>query len=147
MARLSRIDYSNLNARQKENYNFQKLCGVLADYGFVATRLTDDWQGADLLAFHIDGKTSLKIQLKTALAFAKKYEGKEIFIAFFHYKKRTCYLYSHDELLAALLAARPGTIRGTRSWEEAGEYHIPAPLPREAQRLLDEFNLLGEPPE
>ena len=34
------IDYQQLNARQKENYNFLKVSAVLADYGFVTMRLT-----------------------------------------------------------------------------------------------------------
>lgn len=54
--KLERIDYAKLNARQKENFNFQKISAVLADYGFVAMRLSDDWQGADFIALHIDGE-------------------------------------------------------------------------------------------
>ena len=60
---LSRIAYHDLNARQQENYNFVKLSAVLADYGFVTMRLSADWQGADLIAQHVDGATFLKIQL------------------------------------------------------------------------------------
>ena len=52
---LTRIRYADLNARQKENYNFQKVSAVLADFGFTTLRLTDDWQGADFIAQHIDG--------------------------------------------------------------------------------------------
>ena len=62
------------NTRRKENFNFAKLCGVMADYGFNLLRLSDDWEGADAIAVHIDGKTHLRIQLKgTGLVFAKKY--------------------------------------------------------------------------
>jgi len=60
----SRVAYSDLNSRQKENYNFQKVAARLADYGFNSIRLTDDWQGADFIAVHIDGETFLKVQLK-----------------------------------------------------------------------------------
>ena len=28
------IDFDKLNARQKENFNFQKIAAILADYGF-----------------------------------------------------------------------------------------------------------------
>jgi hypothetical protein len=31
---LRKVEYSKLNARQKENYNFLKLSAVLADYGY-----------------------------------------------------------------------------------------------------------------
>ena len=61
---LRRIHYSSLNARQKENFNFQKLSSVLADFGFVTMRLTDDWGGADFIAQHIDGETFLRVQLQ-----------------------------------------------------------------------------------
>ena len=50
---LKKIPYKDLNSRQKENYNFQKVAGELADYGFNCLRLTDDWQGADFIACHI----------------------------------------------------------------------------------------------
>ena len=43
----AKIDYSKLNARQQENYNFQKVSGVLADYGYTCIKLSDDWNGAD----------------------------------------------------------------------------------------------------
>jgi hypothetical protein len=75
---LEPIEYDALNAKQKENYNFQKVSAVLADYGFVTFRLNDDWQGADFIALHVYGKT-LKVQLKSRLDFDKKYMGKELF--------------------------------------------------------------------
>ncbi len=67
------IDYKkDLNARQKENYNFQKISAVLADYGFVTLRLSDDWNGADFIALHKSGE-SLRVQLKARLSFSRKY--------------------------------------------------------------------------
>ena len=29
-----KIDYNSLNAKQKENFNFQKVAAAFADYGF-----------------------------------------------------------------------------------------------------------------
>ena len=52
---LTKINYGELNARQKEIYNFQKVASLLADYGFNCIKLSDDWQGADFLAYHKDG--------------------------------------------------------------------------------------------
>jgi len=63
--KLTKVDYSKLNARQKENYNFLKVSAVLADYGFMTMRLSDDWQGAAFTAQHIDGGTFLRVQLKS----------------------------------------------------------------------------------
>ncbi len=72
----TQIEFNKLNARQKENFNFQKIAAVLADYGFNCIKLTDDWNGADFLAYHIDGETTLKVQLKSRLTVAKKYQYK-----------------------------------------------------------------------
>ena len=55
--KLTQIKYNDLNSRQRERYNFQKIAGLLADYGFSSIKLDDDWQGADFLAQHIDGFT------------------------------------------------------------------------------------------
>lgn len=86
MMNLTKIDYAALNDRQKENYNFQKIAAILADYGFNCIRLSDDYMGADFLALHIDGTTVLKVQLKGRLNLENKYIGKELFVAFLEKK-------------------------------------------------------------
>jgi len=43
--KLRKIDPRKLNARQKENYYFQKISGLLVDYGFSTIQLSDDWKG------------------------------------------------------------------------------------------------------
>jgi hypothetical protein len=43
MKNFDKIDYKKLTARQQENYNFQKISALLADYGFSTLRLSDDW--------------------------------------------------------------------------------------------------------
>lgn len=48
-----KIEYKNLNSKQKENYNFQKASTKLADYGYNCLRLSDDWNGADFIDLHI----------------------------------------------------------------------------------------------
>ena len=59
--KFNKIDYENLNARQKEVFNFHKIAAMLADYGFNCLKLTDDWQGADFLAYQMLGnKETLK---------------------------------------------------------------------------------------
>ena len=80
--KLTPIDYNSLNAKQKENFNYQKISAVLADYGFMTLRLSDDWRGADFIAQHIDGEVFIKIQLKGRLMFSKKYCGKDLFMVF-----------------------------------------------------------------
>jgi hypothetical protein len=102
--KLQKVDPRKLNARQKENYNFQKISGLLADYGFIAIRLSDDWNGADFLAQHVDGKTLLRVQLKSRLGIYKKYQGKNLWVCF--PDRGDWYLYPHDEVLHHLLKTR-----------------------------------------
>ncbi len=92
-----KIQYSKLNAKQKENYNFQKVSAILADYGFVTIRLSDDWEGADFLAYHIDGLQQLKVQLKGRFEINKKYKDKHVWICFPY--DQSFYIYPHDEAL------------------------------------------------
>ncbi len=116
--KLKLVTYSELNARQKENYNFQKVSAILADYGFVTLRLTDDWHGADFIAQHIDGERFLKVQLKGRLTFCKKYIGKSLYIAF--YEVGEWYLLPHDEVLELVIES--SSMAGSKSWAEDGEY-------------------------
>jgi hypothetical protein len=90
--------YETLKPRQKEVFLFQKLAATLADYGFNCIKLSDDWQGADFLAYHLDGATTLKIQLKSRITIQKKYLDKDIWIAFPH--KGFWYLLKHDTLVS-----------------------------------------------
>ena len=62
MNNLTKIDYNQLNSKQKENYNFHKVASALADYGYDSMRLNNDWQGADFIAVKND--EMLKVQLK-----------------------------------------------------------------------------------
>lgn len=131
-----KIAYRNLNARQQENYNFHKLSAVLADYGFTSLRLSDDWQGADFIAQHIDGEHFLKVQLKGRLAFCKKYLGKNLHIAF-NYAGQW-YLYPHDDLFMEI--ASISNIEKTKSWISTGEYHFPS-LPANYRTILEKYVL------
>ena|ERR1035437_6663602 len=116
-----RIQYGRLNSRQQESYNFQKISGVLADYGFTTIRLSSDWKGADFIAQHLDGKTYLKVQLKGRLTLAKKYRKKDIWIGFPY--GDSWYLVPHDEMALKLMARHK---RGrSKSWKKYGGYSFP----------------------
>lgn len=136
---LKRISYSSLNSRQKENFNFQKVSAVLADYGFVTLRLSDDWRGADFIAQHIDGATFARVQLKSRLAFDEKYRGKDLWVAF--NDGETWYLYPHDELLAQVLEVTG--IRATPSWSKQGGYSFPR-LSKQLRNLLTGYRISGD---
>lgn len=130
---LTRIRYDDLTGKQKEYYNFQKVSAALADFGFMTQWLTYDRDFTDFIAKHVDGNTTLRVQLERRLAFRKKYLGKDLYIAF--REGETCYLYRHDELLERVL--RETNISNTRSWQIDGGYDFP--------RLSDDMAALLEP--
>ena len=136
------IAYKDLNSRQKENYNFQKVSAVLADYGFVTLRLSDDWQGADFIAIHVTGEYFLKVQLKGRLTVDKKYEKKDIWICFDHRDTDIWYLVLHDAALS--WAIEHMKIGDTKSWKERGVYHWPS-LSQDQLSWLSEYALTGDP--
>ena len=112
------ISYKTLKGRQKELFNFQKIAATLADYGFNCIKLADDWLGADFLAYHINGTTTLKVQLKSRLTIDQKYVGKDIWIAFPH--KDHWYLVKHDRLVEKVrIQTRWLT---SSSWTKQGGY-------------------------
>ena len=116
--RFQKVPYERLNPRQKELFNFQKIAATLADYGFNCIKLADDWQGADFLAYHMDGTTTLRVQLKSRLAIQKKYRGKNIWMAFPY--KGHWYLIEHDRLVSKVGKATEWL--GSLSWKETGSY-------------------------
>lgn len=118
---LERIEYKNLNSRQKETYNFQKISAILADYGFATIKLNDDWNSADFIAQHIDGETYIKVQLKSRLTFDRKYKGKDLYISFPYHGD--WYLYHHDTLLDVFLNEYHDQMAISKSWLEKGHYN------------------------
>lgn len=130
-----RVPYDELNSKQQENFNFQKVSAALADFGFTTIRLSDDWNGADFLALHRDGET-LKIQLKGRLTFQKKYMGKGLWVCFRDGEE--WYVYPHDELLDQVLLVTK--IGDTKSWKEKGGYSFPG-ISDQLQALLTPFRL------
>lgn len=131
----SKVQYEQLNSRQKENFNFQKLAAHLADFGYNCLRLSDDWNGADFIACHIDGIQFLKIQLKGRLTFQKKYEGKDLYIAF--HRLGFWYVYPHDDLLSIFRERKK--IVGTISWEKENGGYSWGKLSRELEELLKPY--------
>ena len=124
---LKPIRYDNLNAKQKEIYNFQKIAAVLADYGFNCIKLQDDWLGADFLAYHKDSDQTLRVQLKGRATIGQKYQGQDLYIAFpiGDNGRRGWYLLPHDKLME--LVRKNTNWLNTRSWKERGGYSAAKP--------------------
>jgi len=135
---LKHIEYANLDSRQKENYNFQKVSGVLADYGFSTIRLTQDWQGADFIAQHSDAVTFLKVQLKGRLNFSEKYKEKNLWMCF--RDEESVYLFPHDEVLNLFLNSGRKYMNGSSSWEIDGGYST-GKLAKWMKPLLEKYKL------
>ena len=133
--KFEKIAYDSLNARQKENYNFQKISSVLADYGYTTMRLSDDWQGADFIAQDKNG-AFIKVQLKGRLTFAEKYCGKEIFVCF--RDTEDWYLFDHDVLLS--VAIEKTNIKNTESWKVGHEYSFPT-IPKELGYEISQYKI------
>lgn len=131
-----KIVYKDLNSRQQENYNFHKVAARMADYGFNAIKLSDDWQGADFIAVHIGGELFLKVQLKGRFTVQKKYCGRGIHVAFPH--NGAWYVYPHDEIMNKLISL--GRLSGTSSWENDGSYTWPS-LPKSIENMLAPYLL------
>ena len=132
---LNRIEYKDLNSKQKEIYNFQKVAGILADYGYNCIKLTDDWQGADFLAYHKDGDQTLKVQLKARCTVDPKYLGKDIYIAFPN--KGKWYLIPHDTLARIAGDYWPRVKRTYGSDEEQRPYSSANPNRKMLARLTE----------
>lgn len=138
MHSFERVPYEKLNSRQRENYNFQKVSAVLADYGFSTIRLSSDWQGADFIAQHLDGIRFLKVQLKARLTFDRKYMGRDLQVCF--PQGADWYLFPHDELLRDL--QRDTTMGKSISWELGGHYSYPT-IPKKILEWLQPYKLEG----
>jgi hypothetical protein len=135
-----RIDYSELNSKEKEDYNFTKISSVLADYGYRTIRDFNDWGGADFYCIGrgCDLGQALKVQQKGRLTFDKKYMGKNLYIAFQYKPSNVIYIYPHDEFLNELIKVT--NIENTDSWIQNGKYTFKT-ISKPIQVLLDKFKL------
>ncbi len=133
--RFERIRYDDLNARQKEAFNFQKVSAVLADYGFITILLSSDWAGADFIAVHLDG-AARKIQLKGRFTIDKKYLKQDLYICFRDGDQ--WFIYPHDELVEKVLAM--STVADTTSWITGGGYSYPG-LPAKLREALEPYKI------
>ena len=131
-----KIQYNDLNDRQKEAFNYQTVSALLAEYGFLTIKLSDDWNGADFIALHCNREHELHVQLKARLTIAKKYHGKNIWIAFPN--RSNWYLIPHDELMEFML--QHSTISDTSSWKDHGGYSMGG-IPKYANEYVSAFQL------
>ena len=132
------IRYEELNGKQQEAYNFQKVSAVLAEFGYITIPLSNDWSGADFIAQMHDGVTFIKVQLKSRLTFDRKYCGKRLYICFRDGDNGPWYMYEHDDLLKKIDAK--GKIAETKTWKAEKPYHYPS-LSKEIKELLGPYRI------
>lgn len=133
---LRRVDYKALNSRQKETYNFHRVAGRLAEYGYNSILLSDDWLGADFIAYHNDGERFYRVQLKGRMTIDNKYVGKGLYIAFVDGDR--VYVYPHDEMADRVEAT--GRVNSSVSWSEHRSYSWRG-VSKWRQELLNEFEV------
>ena len=121
------IKYEELSSKGKEIYNIQKLCSLLAEYGFECQRLINDSEGPDIIAYRseknvkenseIDANVFL-IQVKGRMTIKKAYQDKKLHIAF--PAEEGWYIFPHDHTISNVV---PKEWLETKSWDE-GFYHV-----------------------
>ncbi|MGQ4810162.1 hypothetical protein NKDENANG_03611 [Candidatus Entotheonellaceae bacterium PAL068K] len=99
--------------------------------------LNEGRQGADFIAYHIDGNTSIKVQLTGRLTMNRMYNNRDIYITF--NQDGRWYLYPHDQLQDELLDLR--RMQGTRSWDVEGAYSYPY-IPQNLVGHMAQYRLL-----
>lgn len=117
---LKKVKYEKLNTKQKENYNFAKVASALADYGYNSIRLSDDYNGADFIALHVNGKDLLRIQLKGHWTIDKKYLRKDLYIVYVYQAKKEVWIYKHDDMVKVCNKEKIYTL--SDSWVKHGTY-------------------------
>lgn len=132
------VSYSNLTAKQQENYNFHIAAAVLARYGYNSIRLTDDWNGADFIAVHNDGHY-LKVQLKGRLYISKRYMGKDLWISFVDHANKAIYLCPHDQIVTTLL--QNTNVAQSESWNGDNGAYGWKTLSKEIRALIEPYML------
>ena len=87
-------------SKEVEIYNFHKGASVFAEYGFDCVRLSNDWRGADFLAYHKQSAATPEVQLKTCLVIDERYEdNSDLYVCFPLDKTGKWYLLKHSRLL------------------------------------------------
>ena len=136
-----KVEYNNLNNKQKEIYNFQIVSAVFAVYGYSVTPLRDDVEFADFVAVPFlwdEGTKPLWVQLKGGLTFWNRYLHKDLNICFFDRESKTWYLYPHDDLYTELESELRERVT---DWDNKLEYNHAPSFPVWAKDFLDKYKI------
>lgn len=139
----SKVNYQDLDGRQKEVHNYHHIAALLAKHGYATYPIRDDWNGGDMIARHMTDpeKGNMTIQIKGRLTFDRKYLNKGIWIGF--PAGADAYVFPHDEFLEDYKRARSERgqpLENSKAWTEGGCVHWPR-LTDELRELLQHYLL------
>ena len=113
------VAYEELSGKEQESFNSAILKSVMAKGGYLeAFTVNGDKWGADLLFYRSSDGNVMKVQLKGRPFLSKKYCNKDIYIAFPDKDRCRWFVYSHDDVMNAVLST--GRLVGTKSWDVQG---------------------------
>lgn len=115
----NKVEYQSLKSKEQESYNFAKVTGILADYGFECSSVNSDGHGADMIAYHYLTGKLFAIQLKGRPCIYKKYEDKGLWMAYIDQNAGELCLYEHDKAVALFEQSESAN---TSSWKDKGGY-------------------------
>ncbi len=106
---VERVKYEELTKEGKVIYNTQKLCSLLADYGYECHRISNEVDGADIIAYRnksninetLSGIDVLRIQVKSRLTIQKAYRKKDLYVSY--PVEEGWYLVPHDEMIKKIV--------------------------------------------
>ena len=139
--RFKKADYTKLDGKQKEVYNFHCVAALLAKCGFATYPIRDDWNGGDMIARHMTSGETIIIQLKSRMTFDKKYLGKRLWIGFPH--GADAFVFPHDEFLKAYRTVRQKrgkSLDENDAWKTGGKVSWSSPT-GELREMLEPYRL------
>ena len=120
MEKLTKCKADDLRKSNKfvEYSNFVNLAAHLVGYGFHCSWLPVDDSGADFIGVHIKSNQVIKVQVKSRITIDKKYENKNLLIAFpktEKYPDKEWVIVPHDELIPLFTTPENYAKNGGRS--------------------------------
>jgi len=134
-----KVQYDFLSPKEQESFNTVHLMTTMAKWGYLeSTRINGDKHGADLLFYRAKDSDVKKIQLKGRPTFDKKYQGKNLYIAFQEKKSGDWYVYPHDDIIKKAQYISSWAL--SKSWQEMGAYSWNT-LPLWLSEILEEWKI------
>ena len=133
-----RVDCRNLSAVQKQIYNRQKACVILADFGFETQSAEPNPGRADIVAVHVSGEF-FNVRVRPRPGFWRGHLNRRIVVFCRGEDDSSHYLYPHDTVFQKALDF--SRFDATEVWTKTGKYHFPSPISGWLLALLAPYRL------